>query len=491
MTGLLAATAAWADAPSLAQQAWYFHPLSVVVVGWIAALIIAFPRERGALGSWALAATARAAVFEPRIFMHEDKSYATFSMARGNESPHGLYGDGYAAIMGTFWPLVGGPGDHVHVFDAVISSLIAPMAWLAAWHLTRDRAAALGAGVFSALLPWSVWMSPTETPYVAIATLQVAAVAGATGQGRANLALAALSAGLLAHVRPTEVVVAGLISLALLWRRELLAAFVAGALSLWRAAELVAGISNGTASTQAAHTEAFGVWRQPWTWAGHDGRIALLDPHLTPAALVVLAGFALSAPRRKHLWLPVVVVVADVVLNAHQPPGNDLLRFQLAPEGLLAVLAGVGAVALRDRWESTWARAVAVSLAVLSFAWAATPLHPWPVWVKQHRFLVAHLHAVPEGRTVRYSDAGDPNDLFYQWINRRSDAFWKPLDGDARPGEVRFVGWGDLAPGAAPVPWDRLAPIAEIDAAPVWSGLMNLSDQPVRIGLYRVLPPGS
>lgn len=487
----LLTAAAWADAPSLAQQAWYLHPLSVVVFGWIAVLVVAFPRDRSALGTWALALAARAAVFEPRIFMHEDKSYATFSMARGNEGPHGLYGDGYAAIMGTFWPLVGGPGDHVHAFDAVISSLLAPMAWLAAWHLTRNRAAALWAGVFAALLPWSVWMSPTETPYVAIATLQVAAVAGATGQGRANLALGALSAGLLAHVRPTEIVIAALISLALIRRRELLAASIAGALTTWRAVELVSGIRSGEVATQAAHTEAFFVWRQPWTWAGHDGRIAILDPHLTPAVLVALAGLALTGSRRKHLALPLAVVVADIALNAHQPPGNDLLRFQLAPEGLLAVLAGAGVVALLDRWPSARARASALGLGVLSFAWAATPLHPWPVWVEQHRFLVAHLHTVPDGRTVRYCDAGDPNDLFYHWINRRSDAFWKPLDGEARPGDVRFVGWGDLAPGAPPVPWDRLAPIAEIEAAPVWSGLMNLSEAPVRIGLYRVLPPGS
>jgi len=488
---LLLVAAAWADAPSLTQQAWYFHPLSVVVLGWIAALIVAFPRERAAIGSFALAAAVRALVFEPRVFMHEDKSYATFSMARGNESPHGLYGDGYAAIMGTFWPLLGGPGDHVHAFDAVISALIAPMAWLAARNLTGDRKAALFAGVFAAILPWSVWMSPTETPYVAIATLQVAAIAGATGQGRASMALAALSTGLLANLRPTEIVIAALISLGLLWRRELMAAAVAGALTTWRAVELASGIHSGEVSTQAAHTEAFYVWRQPWTWAGHDGRIGLLDPHLTPVAFLVFAALAVATSRRKHLALPIAVLVADVVLNAHQPPGNDLLRFQLPPEGLLAVLAGAGAAAFLERWRSTGIRAAGFGLGVLSLAWAATPLLPWPVWVEQHRFLVAHLHTVPEGRTVRYSDAGDPNHLFYQWINRRSDAFWKPLEGDLQPGDVRFVGWGDLAPGAAPVPWDRLAPIAEIETPPVWAGLMNLSDEPVRIGLYRVLPPGS
>lgn len=508
---------AQAAAPTLATTAWHLRPLHPVVVVWLLLLLWRTPRARAPLAVLGVAALARILVFEPRVFMHFDRSYATYALARGNLDPHPVYGDGFASALGLWWPLLGGPGDHAHAVDAVFAALTAPWVWLGALRATGDARAAWAAGLGIALLPMPVWMASTETPYVWIGLLHAVLLATARGP-RADRWLAAVSAGLLAHARPTQIVVAGVAWVALAWGTLRLRSgrsapepaevggvepavdearagswvdlgpLVLGAgLICWRVVELVAALRSGAAGGDAMSARTLSLWLHPGTWAGPGAHVQALDPWVTPAGVALLAvwgGVRAVRERRGGLALAAALFVVQTALYGHQPLRNDLDRFMLPTAAPLVIFAAYGAVAVVGRWRWLMWAGVAASWLV-----AARPLEPWPVWVEQHRFLIAHLHAVPEGRVVRFSDRGDEEGYFFHWINRRADAFWKPAEGPPQPGELRFVGWADRLPGAPALPWDRMTAIAEITAPAETRGVLDIGEAPVRIGIYRVVAP--
>jgi hypothetical protein len=108
------------------------------------------------------------------------------------------------------------------------------------------------------------------------------------------------------------------------------------------------------------------------------------------------------------------------------------------------------------------------------------------VWQAEYAQLRAVLPRLPAGVPVRYATDLDRQQARLTWLQAWSSADWRPLDGPPRPGELRWVGAADRAPGAAPVDWARLDPVAVVEVPPRWGGLLEGGDRPVAIGLYRV-----
>ena len=97
---------------------------------------------------------------------------------------------------------------------------------------------------------------------------------------------------------------------------------------------------------------------------------------------------------------------------------------------------------------------------------------------------------VRRGERVAFARGIDTVGVVRKWLVRSTGAWWEEATNQEPVGSLRFVGVADRLPGAPPVPWGRLAPIAEIEAPKVELGMVHLvGDEPVRIGLYRVVAP--
>lgn len=455
------------------------HPLALLGPAVWVLLVWTLPRDRVALGVLALSVAARAWAFTPRIHYHLDRAYAELVTATGAMSPDIAYGEGFTALM--FWPyqLSGGHADTVHVAHAALSSLAAVHLLAALRGLGQpDRGPAPGppggrteraaqiAAVLLALNPLSVAMAPSETRYVALATLQAAALHGLVRRDRAGDALLVLAGGLLAHLRPFEGALTAAFALAA-WRADrrpaaaALAAFCALRLATWGAQPPGVGGAAGEGWT------AF--FDRPWL--GPDARVVAFDPTRTPWMLPVLA--ALGARRAAPAVTALFVVTC--LAYFHQPFLADRLRFAVPAQVWLCALAGVGASALSPR-----ALAAAAVLTAAS-AWPAR--HPLPTfpWQAEYTALRAALAQLPPDAIVAYDDRLD-RDYQRRWLEACGQPRWVPL---GTPGAGwRWVGLTDHAvgdPAATGAP--ALAVDVDTGPDPMW-GCRDCPRQTVTLGLY-------
>lgn len=460
-----------------------FHALMPVALLWLLALLAAFPRSRTAIGAAALALGVRLAAGGPRPYMHADKAWYYMSEATGELTPDVRYGDGYGSLMGLLQPLTEGAGDHAFGVNLLLSSLTAGFVAGLAERVDGAKAG-IAAGGIAALVPLSVLLGGSELPYVSVALLQVAGLYGVTGTRPAERLLAATSIVMLAHMRPLQLVTSAF--LLVLWRgapRAWLAAAAAG--WLWRAGQLGLVLAAGETNTNGVALWLLPHWLQVWTWAGAQGRILLLDPWVSPAALAPLALWgALGAHERRPDVArgAVGLMLLQLALYGHQALWPDRVRFLSPMLPWAALLAGIGLLRMQRWWP-------AGAAALLVTGWLARdPLAPEGVWIAENRFLRAHIGLVRRGERVAFARTQDTVGVLRKWLIRSTDAFWEAATNEEPAGTLRFVGIGDRLPGALPVPWERLEPIAEIEAPPNEHGMVHLvGDGPVKIGLYRVV----
>jgi hypothetical protein len=457
------------------------HPLLLATLPLWGLLLATLPRDRRGLLLLLLALGTHAATYQPRIHYHRDRAYAEILAAACRMGPDTAYGDAWAALMG--WPswLAGGRVDVVHVADALLSALAVPHLRAALRRDLGDGAATFAAALL-ATSPLVLALAPTESRYVGVTVLEVAALHGLARRDRAGDLLLGLSAGVLAHLRPVEVVVATALALAAAMARRGLAAVLAGALIAWRLA------------VWAAHPPSVGGlvpsgvegWTS-WTWVGVDARLPWLDPTRTPVALPLLAavGVGIGLRRAPRLAAGVVgLLAASTLPYLLQPYVTDRLRFELPAQAWLAALAGIGAA-----WVASTRAAPTLLLAALTWWPARTPIAPRP-WQAEHALLRTALSTLPPGTEVAYDPALDDRGYVRDWAQAWSGVRLVPAD-EATGTPWRWVGLGDHVDGDPPAPG---APVvtARVDTGPedLW-GCRLCAPRQVELGLYRVTPPAA
>src|SRR5690606_38465403 len=141
---------------------------------------------------------------------------------------------------------------------------------------------------------------------------------------------------------------------------------------------------------------------------GPGGTIAVTDPWVTPAGLLLLVPLALRAPadaRPALRWLAALLAAATLpALTLNLP--FDVVRFAVAPLTWWLALAAVGAARLPRA-----ARAGAVALVAATAVLAARPVPP-TLWDAEYRALRALEDRIPPRATVWFDPEWDQNAIF-------------------------------------------------------------------------------
>ena len=466
--------------------------VQILLLLWLGAMLAALPRARGAWAATALAFALRWLTFEPRVHMHGDKPYDHLVAGWGLLGTDPIYGEAWRSLLGIAHYTFGTGYDLAHVVAAIASGLTPLWVHTAvarAWP--SDPRAADAAALLAAVLPLPLALAPTETVFPLLALAQTVAVAAALGTRRRDDLLAALSIGVLIQCRPLQLPMALVIGAILLFRRRWLALAAAGALFAWRVDALdLAIVQHGGVSNVSRGAKLDSLARtllQPSYHVGPGAHWIVTDPRLTPVGVAVAAALGAGVGLRQRMP-QVAALLAMGTLGAlvhwSQDSHADMLRFHLAEQSWWAALAGIGVASLmtRPRWLAAWA-----AVAVLSFLPATGARHPEWAWVAQHRLLRDWVQLPPDGVTVRvHPQQAGGSKAFLGWTWRRSEATWRAQDGPLEPGEWVFAGLADVMAGDAP-DWDRLEPVVEAWLAPEGGGVLNFGDEPVRVGLFRVV----
>lgn len=478
-----------------------FH--GVVLLAALAALVVAVTTRRRAwlhaLPLFALALALRLATSRPTALLGGDAAYERLVSALGRGELDHYYGDTWMSVLGLVHEarqllgFGGPPTDFVHDVNLLLSSLAPVFLAGVAIRLGLPRPFSLAAGVALAVFPQAVSLAQIEDHAPAVATLQVLTAWAALGSTRSQALLAALSAGLLAHLRPEQLPVAVVLLLPL--ARTHRALFGLGlALVLSRLAYLPE-VSRSPID--------FGRLLDP------AGLPPLLRAFTAPAGLPGLAalglvglGLAAGAPRWRSLprlwgWVALVFLATSLPYLPKTQPAGDPLRFSLpAVAWLLLMVAGFLPIltdAIRTDARRAGLRALGLfgGLAVLAVLLPkhATPSFPRPwAWEEEYRFLRAHLPAENAGPAEGWYDATqDPNGAFSLWMQLRTGMIWRAWgSGHPQPGDLVYRGTADRLSGSWAGAACGLDPRDEAHVAPLSDGWVDFGPEPVTLALYTV-----
>lgn len=461
---------------------WTWHALQPLgLIAWLL-LILTVPRTRASAALLLVAACAHAATWTPQIHMHKDRAYWEILSAFGVMAPDYAYGDGWASFM--TWPLALArwPVDGVHVVAAVVSTLAVPHLYGALRRAFDERAAIVGALLF-ALAPLPLALAPTESPYVPLVAMEILAVHGLLRRDRVGDAMLVAGAGMVAHLRPLEGLIAvGLGAVAWVAGRRLaavgVALFVLLRLALWWM------FPAGMSGLQLEHLMPAAILAE---LAGPNARVVVLDPARTPLGLAPLALLGIVVAWRSSR--PVAagllgLVLVSTLLYVNQPYLADRLRYELPAQPWWCALAGIGLVSLLDR-KALGVVAVAV---VTASWWPARQPYPPFAWQQEYTLLRQALHAVPPGATVAYDDTLDVQANERMWAKLYAGVNLVPVAAAPPDTRWRWVGLADHVRGArTPTGTPRLEAVLPAPVDDQW-GCAPCDGAPIRVGLYEVLP---
>jgi hypothetical protein len=492
-------------AAKLALFRW--RPLHLVVLTTAAAALFAVlsaPRRALAAGAalTALALALRLTLARPTALLGGDAAYERLVSALGRGELDRYYGDTWMSALGlvhearariapTAPPV--GPTDFVHDVNLLCSALAPALLAGLARRLGLPVAASLGIGAALAAFPQAIALSRVEDHAPMVAFLQLLAAWAALGERRRDAALAVGAAGLLAHLRPDQLPVAGLLLLPLVPRHRF--GFVAGlAFVVSRLAYLPHGAHNpidlGRLLNPRDLVTMARVFVAPW---GAPGLLALA---------VAGAGAAAGAPARRDvgrhrhwLWAALVFAATTAPYLPKSLPFGDPLRFSLPGASWLLLLAGAGLGVLVHTFRRSPRSAgtrIAVAAGGIGLVALLTPSSPAPAyprpwaWEEEYRFLRDRLPATPGG-TGWYDASQDPNGAFGLWLQLRTGRAWRAWgDGRPEPGDLVFRGTADRLAGAWAGERCGLDVVDEARVAPLSDGWVDFGADPVVLGLYTV-----
>lgn len=395
-----------------------FRPLQALLLGMLLLLPLARLRPDGAplrdgLGLLALAALARLLLSPLGIQIAPDAGYETLVMAWGMHEPHALYSDGFSALHAPLQQLSDYDPQLIFLTHGLLSALSAPLLWLVASHVLRERWSALFTGACLAMLPVALRLAGSELSHVPLAffeLLAVLAALSARGSLPAGL-LAALATGFVVHLRPEALPFAGLpAALLLLAARErrwtLVPLLLLLGLGVQRALTLPAIEAQGPIQMAAFLSPRFWVqvmWPRLGAQEEHSGAFQVfLDLGITPFFLPLLAlaglvqGFRHNRPALLLALSWAGLTVGPVLPKAW--PMLDAWRLQLPGQAPMILLAGLGLGLLpRGRRIMTLAPLMVLPLF----------LHPIRErWAGMEEWNLMHeaLPALPPGARVLFAD---------------------------------------------------------------------------------------
>jgi hypothetical protein len=493
-------------APVRAQRLALFAPRAmhaVVLAAALTALVVAATtRPRAwlqALPLFALALALRLAASTPTALLGGDAAYERLVSALGRGQVDHYYGEAWKSALGLVYEarqllgFGGPPTDFVHDVNLLLSSLAPVFLAGIAIRLGLPRAFSLAAGVALAVFPQAVSLAQVEDHAPAVATLQLLTAWAALGSTRSQALLAALSAGLLAHLRPEQLPVAVVLLLPLL-----------------RTQRVIFGLGLALVLSRLAYLPE--ISRSPIDF----GR--LLDPSQLPpllrsftapsglpglAALGIAGlGLAAGAPRWRSLprmwgWAALVFLATTLPYLPKTQPAGDPLRFSLpAVAWLLLLVAGCLPIlvhAARTDARRAGLRAVGLfgGLAVLAVLLPKHPVQSFPrpwAWEEEYRFLREHLPAENGEATSGWYDASqDPNGAFALWMQLRTGMTWRAWgSGHPQPGDLVYRGTADRLSGSWAGATCGLDPREEEHVAPLSDGWVDFGPEPVTLAFYTV-----
>lgn len=516
------ATVGWASPGNRVFAQFSPRPWQGVVVAWAVAALaccVGLARRENRIG-WLIFGVALALrmLFSPfTAILGGDAAYERLNLAFGRGNLDRYYGETWPSLFGLVHKAVEGlgvapalPSDIVHHVNLVASAATAALLWALCRRAGIPSFSAAAAGFGLAALPQAVGLARIEDHAVLVGFFQVVAGWAALGPSRRDEALAVLSAGLLAHLRPEQVPMAGVLLMPLLVRRRWVAFALGTALVLSRIATLPR--SDGSGPIQFARLLS------PQDWRAMVPAWVNADAHPLPA-LYALAGFAILAvaipgtrPRTPRLWIVGWLVFAfaatTLLYLPKELPAADPLRFSLPAQAWLVALAALGAAEAARTWavDRRIGAAVAGLALLLSFAGRGTQSRPW-VWEEEYRFLRDELLAAAapargdrplpadpadlkfdaSGTRGWYDNGQDPNAAFGCWLSVSTGMTWVPWGaGTPKPGDLVYRGSADRLAGRWSGERCGLDPVAEREVAPNSDGWVDFGVENVRFTLYRV-----
>lgn len=454
-----------------------------IVLGALAwaVLLGTLPRDRAGLTMLVVSLFTHWVTYGPRVQMHDLTPYQEILGANGMLSPDMNYGEGRVALMQ--WPLalMGFPIDGTHWVDSVISALAVPHLFALMRHLYDERVALVSA-LLLATAPLPLAIAPTESAFVALATMEVLALHGLCRKGWQGDAMIVLGAGFVTHLRPLEGLFgAAMVAVAAYAGRWRAAVGVAG-MVLWRLVTFYKyGVThNGYPLDQWNHVDF--EW---WQLFGVGGWIVVLNPVRTPAVLALLAAVGLVVGWR-GARTPTVGIAAlvffSVLVYVNLGIPSDAFRYQSPVQVWWCALAGIGLVAVSSRPACL---GLMLALAAPSYWVARHPYPPFP-WQIEHALLRQTLATLPPGTTVAYDASVDAQRYQARWIDLYAGVKFVPIE-DADPSvHLRWVGLADHVHAVKPPPTGHpLLTELIVSGDGAW-GCEKCDGTPMTIGLYDV-----
>lgn len=448
------------------------------LVAWVV-LLGTIPRSRTAVALTVAAVFTHLVTYAPRTQLHDLSAFQEILASNGMLAPDTLYGEGRVALVQ--WPLalLGFPMDGTHWVHSALSVLAVPHLYAVMRRLFDERAGVVAA-LLLAIAPLPLAIAPTETPFVALATMQVLAIHGLSRTGWVADLMVVLGAGFVTHLRPLE----GLFG----------AAICAVAWSLGRrraAAGVAAMVAWRLVTWGGAPPPNHGYPLDQWNYVdvqlrqlfGPEGRLVIFNPLRSPAVLVVLAPLGVWAGWRRSRWATAgltSLVVVSTLVYINQGAPSDTLRYQSPVQVWWCALAALGLMAVARRPV-----VLALVLLVGAPSWwmARHPYPPFP-WQIEYTLLRRALATLPPGTVVAYDDAVDQRRYEARWVELYAGV--KLVPESAAPADVawRWVGLADHVHGVKPPP-PGAAVVEETIVSPdrLW-GCEVCDGAPMTIGLY-------
>ncbi len=454
-----------------------------VALGLVAWLVLfgTLPRNRAGLALLLVSAFTHWVTYAPRVQMHDLTPYLEIMGSNGMLSPDMQYGEGRVALMQ--WPLalMGFPIDGTHWIDGVLSVLAVPHLYAAMRHLFGERVAVVSA-LLLAIAPLPLAIAPTESAFVALATMEVLAIHGLCRQGWVGDLMIVIGAGFVTHLRPLEGLF-GVAMVAVAWasgRRR--AAVGVATMVLWRLEAFWSGAvtHNGYPLDQWNRLDFW--WSQ---LAGPDGRLIVFNPMRTPAILALLVPVGLVAGGKLHKRATAglfAMVVGGTLIYINMGIPSDAFRYQSPVQVWWCALAGIGLVAVARR---PWWLAVVVLLGVPSYWIARHPYPPFP-WQVEHALLREALATLPPGTTVAYDASVDNQGVEADWVKRYAGVHFVPLEAADAQVQWRWVGLADHVHTVQPPPDGAPTVTTTIVSKDGAWGCEKCDGTPMTIGLYEV-----
>jgi hypothetical protein len=458
----------------------WMHPFAAL---WAALLVVALPRQ-GA--PWLLAFFGfgvRVAFTPERILMSGDQPYMSYLTATGLDLGAASPSPTWTALLGPLWLMSGRPLDLPHGANLAFSLLSIVALWELVHRWYGPRAAHASA-LLLAVLPLHVAVSRSESFFTLAALLQVSAALGAERRGYVGPLLALCSVVLLAHLHPSQVVVAAALTAWLGWRTGSVAATAGAAIGAALAGgRLIGWLRTDPTALAAMDLPRLEVWEHPAALTGPGGTLSLSNPLVTPLAVTALALLAaISMPRgqRRFLGLAAACAALATLPYLHLPLPTDIARFQVPAQVWIAAMAGAG-------WSLLDRRAVRLWIAALLISWGASraPLggRRW-TWTAEHEALTRALPFVPPLDEVRYRPAAAGSRWQQAWLQLHQRGVWRAIvDEPLLPGQLRWLGRAD-----AGLPPDvcTLDPIL-VELIDVHNDLVeSVDEQRVVVGMFNV-----